>query len=59
MSFSRMFKDSVLYDISVTQDEIIKLREKEAREGLSQYEYSTLQTLLQRLRNLRRITYEN
>lgn len=53
MKLSRMAQDSILYDMSVTQDEIVRLKTKLANEGLSSPEYHTLQMLEEKLRQLR------
>jgi len=53
--FSRMAQDSILYKMSVTQDEIIRLKKKQTDEGLSEWEFQTLTMLQNDLRRLRRM----
>lgn len=59
LKLSRMAQDSILFEMSVTQDEITKLKQKHNDEGLSEPEWNTLKMLEKKLRGLRRITYEN
>lgn len=53
MKYSKMIQDSILYEMSVTQDEIVRLKTKLNDEGLSNMEYHTLQMLQKKLRRLR------
>ena len=53
MKFSKMAQDSILYDMSRTQEEIVRLKTKLNDEGLSSPEYHTLQMLEKKLRQLR------
>ena len=55
MKFSRKEQDQIMNDISITEEEIIRLKLKQSKEGLSSPEYHTLQMLEKRLRRLRQL----